>query len=319
MVEPHADLPVTPDAPDGENIAARAIQSNSFRNPNISDELVVVDWHDWREGISHKESWLLQVHPVPWSGLIFLVLAILFVGSGPLASAFAVSREVIFAMLALPLIWPLAIWVRRSRSWKLSPSEKVLHGEAGRRVRLIASAAMLRRMGLPSIDPFEPKLFRVYGAVRGEKWSRRLIATSCALFTLGAFAMVRGMGRWSWTAMGGGLPLFFDIQVAMFMWFVPTLVLWPTYYRVVPGRLDIMKFPMIGLRKPEVERVDLRQPRVSADARSGAIRLERADGARSYIQFQGTLASRMEFARSVAEAATSPHAAPPLPDHELVG
>lgn len=320
MSGPGAEKTLIPDPGERPDRFVPNAQSKFNQNPNISDDLVIVDWHDWREGISHKETWLLQVHSVPWSGLIFLTLAILFFGSGPLSTAFAVSREVMFAVLALPLIWLLVIWVRRSRVWKLSPSEKLLHGEAGRRVRLIASEAMLTRVGMPSVDPFEPRLFRVYGAVRGEMWLRQSIAAGCALLTLGVFLFVRGAGRLSWTALGaGGMPMFFDFQVAMFMWFLPTFFLWPTYYRVVPGRLDIMKFPMISTGKAEVERVNLREPRVSADASSGAIRLERADGRRSYIQFLGTPTSRMEFAKAVAEAATSPHEAPALPDDELVG
>lgn len=320
MSDPRAQNVVIPDPGEPPHRFVATTQSNFNQKPNIFDDLVIIDWHDWREGISHKETWLLKVHAVPWSGLIFLSLAILFFASGPLSTAFAVPRQLMFAVLALPLVWPLFIWVRRTRAWKLSPSEKVLHGEAPRRVRLIASETMLKRVGMPSVDPFEPRLFRVYGAVRGEMWLRRSIAAGCALLTLGAFALVRGAGRLSWTAFSaGGIPLFFDFQVATFMWFLPTFFLWPTYYRVVPGRLDIMKFPMIRTGMAQVERVNLREPRVSADAASGAIRLEHPDGKRSYIQFLGTPASRMEFAKAVAEAAISPHTSPPLPDDELVG
>lgn len=299
--------------------ATRDPRSNSDQNTNISDDLVVVDWHDWREGISHKEAWIVQVHPVPWSGLIFLVLAIFFLGSGPLGVVLGLSRVAIFAISVVVLLWPLHLFLRRNRAWKLSPKEMVLHGESGRRVRLIASGAMLERVGLPQLDPFEPRLFRVYGAVRGEKWARRSIALGSALATLGVFAIARGVGRVPWTGWVGGMPWFFDIQVAIFMSFAPTFVLWPTYYRVVPGRVDIMKYGMLGPGAPDVEKLDLRACRVSADAGSGAVRIELADGTRKYLQFQGTTASRMEFAKVVAEAAISPHPTPPLPDDALVG
>ncbi len=43
--------------------------------------------------------------------------------------------------------------------------------------------------------------------------------------------------------------------------------LWPTYYRIVPGRLDVMRFSLLGNQVISLDRYDLRQSRIEIDLR----------------------------------------------------
>jgi len=98
---------------------------------------------------------------------------------------------------------------------------------------------------------------------------------------------------------------------------VSTAFVWPTYLRVVPGRLDVLRAGILGRGVRAAERHDLRSSAVLVDLGLRCLFLAK-DGVTTEIAF-GALASPREFAHSVLLAAVSTHEPAPLPDDALVG
>jgi hypothetical protein len=157
------------------------------------------------------------------------------------------------------------------------------------------------------------------GAQRGAWWSRWAVAILAFIAAMFALLLVRGGGRLAWPTGSGGLPWFFDVQAAIFVAYLPSLLLWPTFYRVVPGRLDVLEFSLHGARLEQVSKLDLRHDRVAANAATGYVIVRRESGEHVLVNYAGLPRRRAEFAKAVAEAAISPHPTPPLPDDELTG
>lgn len=99
-------------------------------------------------------------------------------------------------------------------------------------------------------------------------------------------------------------------------------VLCPTYIRVAPGSLDILRFGWIGHGIPRFEHFDLRTCRVLVDARTGMIRLwDETRPTRRGVFINGSMtgAGKMELSKAVLAAARSRIPTPSLPDDALVG
>lgn len=289
------------------------------QNTNLSSILVTTrDRWAWDSGAT--TTWMGRANPVPWSGLWFMALLAIFWGSRPLGNALGVRETV--ALTACAVIVAAGAWIvwRRTRTvWKLPSAEDSHEPDAGQRVALVASRAMLDRLGGLSLEPFEPRLFRVLGAQRGAWWIRWAVAILAFVAAMFALLLVRGGGRLAWPTGSGGLPWLFDVQAAIFLAYLPTLLLWPTYYRVVPGRIDVLEFSVLGARLERVCKLDLRHDRVAANAATGYVIVRRESGEHVLVNYAGLPPRRAEFAKAVAEAAISPHPTPPLPDDELTG
>jgi len=102
--------------------------------------------------------------------------------------------------------------------------------------------------------------------------------------------------------------------MVMGLWFR----LFPTYYRVVPGRLDVLRgSPFAGT--PWVrERHDLRNAQVIAHFDEDTLYVY-SPGRRSLEIDWKTLSEPEEFVKTVFQAAVCTHPAPPLPDDTLLG
>lgn len=121
----------------------------------------------------------------------------------------------------------------------------------------------------------------------------------------------------------------------------------PVYYRVTPGRVDVMAYPLLGAGKPSVTAYDLK--RCQLIVRAGWMRASIVDptrpgravtermkrytarytvktpggGTKSPEYFASATLSyavfgRREFALALLRAATTKHATPPLPDDRLI-
>lgn len=96
----------------------------------------------------------------------------------------------------------------------------------------------------------------------------------------------------------------------------------PTYIRVAPGSLDILRFGWIGRGIPRFEHFDLRTCQVLVDSRTGMIRLwdeSRPTRRGVFINGSMTIAGRLELSKAVLAAARSRIPTPALPDDALVG
>jgi hypothetical protein len=97
-----------------------------------------------------------------------------------------------------------------------------------------------------------------------------------------------------------------------------TALMWPTYFRVVPGRLDVLAYGPLGHGPPRMNSIDLRASRVLVDTNRDWIVVEPEGQGPVGLELAGVW-NRMEFARSVLEAARCRTPSPPLPEGELVG
>jgi hypothetical protein len=96
----------------------------------------------------------------------------------------------------------------------------------------------------------------------------------------------------------------------------------PTYIRVAPGSLDILRFGWIGRGIPRFEHFDLRTCQVLVDSRTGMIRLwdeSRPTRRGVFINSALTGAGKHELSKSVLAAARSKLPTPRLPDDALIG
>lgn len=114
----------------------------------------------------------------------------------------------------------------------------------------------------------------------------------------------------------------------------------PTYFRVVPGRIDVMRFNFFRSRQPSLQSYDLRRGRVLVDLRYRFIVVEPPEAAElgAFIEIVDAFGRKLrkprpgtleivllalprsrELARAVLAGAVSTAPTPPLPEDELVG
>ena len=96
-----------------------------------------------------------------------------------------------------------------------------------------------------------------------------------------------------------------------------TAAIWPVYLRVVPGRLDILRYNTLGRTVSEIVKHDLRTSAVLVDLNQRCVFLAK-DGITTEIGF-GAVRDPYEFAHAVLTAAVSTHQPAPLPDDALIG
>jgi hypothetical protein len=94
--------------------------------------------------------------------------------------------------------------------------------------------------------------------------------------------------------------------------------LWPTYFRIVPGGLDVLRFNNILNRPVEAEHHDLRKARVLVDLRRGVVFIDHEDGHSVELPIRW-MRGQERFAYYLFLAAMSSHQPPPLPDDRLLG
>jgi hypothetical protein len=96
-----------------------------------------------------------------------------------------------------------------------------------------------------------------------------------------------------------------------------TGVLWPTYLRLVPGRLDVIRYSLLGRGVVECVKHDLRSSAVLVDLNQHCVFLA-TDGITTEVSY-GAVRDPYDFAHAVLLAAVSTHKPAPLPDDALVG
>lgn len=90
----------------------------------------------------------------------------------------------------------------------------------------------------------------------------------------------------------------------------------PTYIRVVPGRLDIIRYRALSKRVADAVHIDLRRARILVDVRKGYAKI--SGEKRHVIPLFLVLGSR-RFAYHLFLGALSSHTPPPMSDEELIG
>lgn len=269
-----------------------------------------------RERMKHAAVRVLTVPRFFWLGVgvvvaitagTFLMRFGLIIGIGALA------------VLLVVMIVPVVMWLRNRNPKKPPKGEEPVPEESPDeryRLRLIAPPAWAYEIRGLNDQPFEPRVFQVLFAVPKRKWPA--VTTWVVLFVaLGAlwWYIKRSMGVGS---MPGMHFQAWDVWASMAVASLPFAWMWPTYVRVSPGKLDIMRFGVLGAGTPTIKTIDLRDARVLC-ASDGVIVIEREGEAPLTIQFSEWGARWNDIFRSVFEAARWRGELLELPDDSLVG
>lgn len=180
-------------------------------------------------------------------------------------------------------------------------------------------------LGTPlSNDPFEPRVFAVPLAMPTPAWP---VWTSYLVLTIGLsiawmFVRKRFMGSIGpWPMMGP-----WDFWAIMCVCLVPYAWTWPTYLRITPGRLEVMRYRFLGMGTPDVTSFDLRRVRLLIDLGPGSVQIAEPVTAADEPELQRTIVLSdwgprwTDIARALLEAARfEGDAAAPLPKDALLG
>lgn len=271
---------------------------------------------------------VVPVVPIPWVAMFVVAAMAAMIVLAPIGRLIGVRDWMLLIGVGVVIGVGLPVWIRSQRGGfgkgaNVDGGAMVLpRGLPDARVHLIAPAAMVSKMAEISVDPFEPRIFRVHGAVRGQRWQRwTLTIAACVVGLVGSVMLRRyggGLGIGG-PGAGGWVPTFFDWQVGIGAGTLPYLLLWPTYYRVVPGRLDVLEFGMLGAGKPTVRKYALRTARMRVSVRGGMAMIGKGKDVRVDVVYQGTPRGKMEWAKAMVEGALCEHEAPDVGDEGLVG
>ncbi len=116
--------------------------------------------------------------------------------------------------------------------------------------------------------------------------------------------------------IGGAIVSVACLLVLLIIWIVQRCR--PTYYRIIPGRLDVMHFSPLSNRARVVDRWDLRDARISVRFERQMVELSTPTRTKTTIRLYG-LSEPHSFVKALLMAAISTSATPTLPDDALLG
>ncbi len=213
--------------------------------------------------------------------------------------------------LIAPLFWLLV------REFRSLDADTVERPDPDVRLNCVCHPQSILRHGELQDVAFEPQVFRPFLA-SSLPWTRWLLvaAISVVTFLVLVLTLYVLIGGGPYVGQGaGGAAVAAGVATAMF--------LWPTYYRVVPGRLDVMEFSSLGRIPVRVTRYDLADAWLEIDLIRDVVVIghydERGEPYTDAELSVGMMRRRTEFAHALLLAAISTHEAPPLPDDALLG
>lgn len=218
------------------------------------------------------------------------------------------KRQTLALGFALAVAWFIVEMIGRStRLWlalRHLPPESIEH-----RIRCVCPPARIMRHGTIANVPFEPIIC-----------SAPFVAECGGLIALSFVAAVPAFGVLYFVGRQIGVTdssLPFTILTSSFLGCFAVQLLWPTYLRIVPGRVDVMRFSAIKRRGAVVASYNLRRGVVLVDLRRSLVFLGNEDGIR---QLSLAMTPRKTYVvYALLLAAFSTHDPPPLPDDQLLG
>ena len=242
---------------------------------------------------------------------VALLVGLILVRGGQVMGFGALPGALLSGTLAvLAVLWCVAHVARRSSTFEAIPNPAP---DESRRLNCVGPREYLERHGPLADLPFEPAIFHSIFVQKSMPFQTVvfvLLMVPALVVTHYFLAWFMGKPEWSW-------QILFKIWLAigMALWFSGWM--WPTYFRIVPGRLEVMRFSNLRGRPVAIERFDLRGAKIIVDLRRSVIFIDgedrRADFA--FLLMRG----RTRFAYYVLLAALSSHEPPPLPDDALLG
>lgn len=224
--------------------------------------------------------------------------------------------------------------VRRRRRRKAGEAARKAMG-ASQLGRLVVACDEAERAEFDEIPdtPFEPRVYWAYLAAPPIGWMEAVNWVGASLLFLPVILMP------GFRTITGNVPGFFAMWAIYGMLRVTTACLWPAYYRVLPGRAELLRFRPFRREPMSVTRIDLRNQRVIVDTFIPTLLVESLDSppvgpgasptkaTRDAHTNNGMppelpflfLADKAGFARALVMAARSTAAAGPVRDDDLAG
>jgi len=122
-------------------------------------------------------------------------------------------------------------------------------------------------------------------------------------------------------------PVYYDswepyhlIVVILIIWLLPKTIQWlyPVYYRVVPGRFDVLRSTPLSDRVQIREQWDLRASTIVASFKEQTLVITEPDGDELHLNLS-VIYEPYRLVNAVFHAAICTHPAPPLPEDQLLG
>lgn len=200
-------------------------------------------------------------------------------------------------------------WVGRAESQRwIMPK----HPDQSARVACVGSAkrlALVARCGPVEDIAFEPVVFYSPFSLplRSQEWTAWIVAA----LAIGGGVMMwfEFTGREHFTA--------FAVSLGSILGGMTAAALWPTHVRVLPGRVDVLRYSLLGRGVEEVRRYDLRSSAVLVDTNQQCVFLA-SEGVTTEIGI-GAVRNPYALAHAILLGAVSTYTPPPLPDDALAG
>lgn len=221
------------------------------------------------------------------------------VGNAPAVGVFAV-------LVAAILLWIIAVRYRCRRA-----AVRARHPETDdtRRLNCVGHEQQILQHGRLEDVPFEPAVF---SATFSYKWSPSMFLTFFLLLPPVALAFFVGV---PFVRSATALYVMMTAGVAA----LAAGCLWPTYFRVVPGRLDILRYNAVTGKAVLVEHFDLRVARILVALRNLSVLIEQNGRVTRCETWAMRERDRQRFGYYLFLAAISSHETPLLPHDSLLG
>ena len=232
------------------------------------------------------------------SGLFWAVESLL---TGSIAAPLRPGPAMGLAALAL-MTWVVIRWLRRTK-WRSLSTLKHADPLSARFICVDLPPSERPGALLPDV-PFEPAVFLAFMAVAPSGKSLMLGMLALSVPLVGQFT--------DWYNGYGPVGIF----AAMFAGLAAGELIWPTYFRIVPGRMDAMRYSFLSDRPVSVKKTALRDVRIIYDHSKYTLHLHTAEWTDYWIML---VPRRRQFIHALFLAAASTHQPPPLPDDALLG
>lgn len=238
---------------------------------------------------------------VMWASIVILRRAVLL----PVPAVVA-----LYVGLGGFAIWHLSSMVRTAWGINKNPPGLPLGPDSAWRVRCCGTAPRLKRLGPIRDAAFEPELFDASFAQAGSP-EGFLGRPACTL--AGLAIVITG----AYLVFGGFRPIYSNSFLGIWSVFALALMIggllsaliWPVYYRLEPGRFELIHAGFLGRGPDRVERIDLSTGGVIVDLNRQRVFID--PPGRPRLVLETTLLGRgYEFERCVLMAAVSSAGAP---------
>ena len=242
------------------------------------------------------------------------ILVMAFMRSTMGAQGILIYLVILLVVAVIALIWRAAINQPADPNFVYP-----VYSDPRYRLRAVGSRRRLESLRTSEIDlesGFEPAIFRITFAVEPKYSAGR---KTCALFVVGLIVVVMTEVMFGTVPQGAG---YITLLAALCFARFSRALIWPTYLRIVPGRMDVLQYGFLGRGRPRVRSYDLRTSRLYIHINSSlaVFATDSNDGellpAVSTGWFQN---DPVEFERTLLTAALTDLPSPPLPDVELIG